>query len=145
MDASEDSSSWPNSVRKFKFDVRGRSVMVRWRSLSIPKCYYNFLYMPFLCVFCGYRAGINLGVHNKAEGNLEIKKHTISILGSRAFWSSCKIIWIFPSTLTHAYYILNFFHIAKKTWIFYLNFYHINGCCAAPVNSCERPRPRPLF
>ena len=29
--------------------------------------------MPLLCVFCGYRAGINLGVHNKAEGNLEIK------------------------------------------------------------------------
>ena len=33
---------------------------------------YNFLNMPFLYVFCGYR-GINLGVHNKAEGNLEIK------------------------------------------------------------------------
>ena len=33
---------------------------------------YNFLYMPFLYVFCGYR-GINLGVHNKTEGNLEIK------------------------------------------------------------------------
>ena len=32
--------------------------------------------MPFLCVFCGYRAGINLGVHNKAVGNLEIK-HTL--------------------------------------------------------------------
>ena len=29
--------------------------------------------MPFLCVFCGYTVGINLGVHNKAEGNLEIK------------------------------------------------------------------------
>ena len=24
-------------------------------------------------VFCGYRVGINLEVHNKAEGNLEIK------------------------------------------------------------------------
>ena len=73
MDASKDSSSWPNGVRKFKFDVRVRSVMVRWRSLSIPRCCYNFLHMPLLCVFCGYRVGINLGVHNKAEGNLEIK------------------------------------------------------------------------
>ena len=29
--------------------------------------------MPFLWVFCGYRAGINLEVHNKADGNLEMK------------------------------------------------------------------------
>ena len=48
-------------------------MMVRWRSLSIPQCCYNFLYISLLCVFCGYRAGINLGVHNKAEGNLVIK------------------------------------------------------------------------
>jgi len=48
--------------------------MVQWRSLSIPRCCYNFLYMPFLCVFCSYRVGINLRVHNKAESNLEIKK-----------------------------------------------------------------------
>ena len=47
--------------------------MVRWKSLSLPRRCYNFLYMPFLCVFCGYREGINLGVHNKDKGNLEIK------------------------------------------------------------------------
>ena len=57
MDASEDSSSWPDGVRKFKFDVRVRSVMVWWRSLSISRCCYNFLCMPLLCLFCGYRAG----------------------------------------------------------------------------------------
>ena len=32
-----------------------------------------WLSLYFLCVFCGYRVGINLGVHNKVEGNLEIK------------------------------------------------------------------------
>ena len=53
-------------------------------------------------VFCGYRVGINLEVHNKAEGNLEIKNtFFFSILDSRAFWSSYKMIWLSPFKLTH--------------------------------------------
>ena len=42
--------------------------------------------MPFLCVFCDYRVELNLGVHDKAKGNLQIKrKFSIILLCSLLF------------------------------------------------------------
>ena len=32
-------------------------------------------------------------------------------------------------------FVNSFFHIPKKMLIVYFKFYHINGCCTAPVNS----------
>ena len=57
---------------KKEIEIVLRIIKRRRREKRNRLAMYNFLNMPFLYVFCGYR-GINLGVPNKAEGNLEIK------------------------------------------------------------------------
>ena len=69
----------------------------QWWSDGGP-CPYLVVAMIFsichFCVFCGHRVGINLGVYNKVESNLEIKIMFYPILGSRTFWSGYKMIWL---------------------------------------------------
>ena len=38
-------------------------------------------------------------------------------------------------------FVNSFFHIPKKMLIVYFKFYHINGCCTAPINSTHNILP----
>ena len=91
-----------------------------------PDVCYNFLYMPLLCVFCGYREGINLGVHNKAEGNLKIKATLFQFWVQGHFGPVAKWFDFLP-LLTHTAYMLNFFHISKRPEYFISIFITLTG------------------